>query len=216
MFPSHDPRTCVGVDLGIKRAFVTSEGVFGSRKEINKQLRKFQYQRAQLQRNKTKSTRRKLKQIRRKHRNISKDFTHRCANMILKTNADVIVMEWLRSLKKKSRGKYMNRRLHQWAHGELKTILEYKARTLGKRVVTVNPAYTSQRDYRDIPSGKRRGCRYYASDGVIMDADWQASMGIAKLANIPVSHCNPVLDGQAAVNQPNVGYALHKLTSHVR
>ena len=28
--------------------------------------------------------------------------------------------------------------------------------------------------------GQRKGCRYYASDGVVFDADWNASINIAR------------------------------------
>lgn len=198
---------CIGVDIGIKRAAVTSEGVFIARKEFNHQLRKFSFNRRKLQAKKTRSAKQRLKKMSRRHRDMSKDFTHRCVNKILNTKADTIAIEWLRSLKSKSRGKYMNRRLSQWAYGELRRILEYKAQILGKRIVTVNPAFTSQRDWRGIPSGKRRGCRYYASDGIVYDADWNAAVNIANLyshvSQIPVSHIQ-VLDGQAAVNPPIV------------
>ena len=72
-----------------------------------------------------------------------------------------------------------------------------------------DPAFTSQRDYRGIPDGKRQGCRYYASDGIVYDADWNASVNIANLCShvsqIPVSHVK-VLDGQAAVNPPIVDF----------
>ena len=103
----------------------------------------------------------------------------------------------------------MNRRLSQWAYGEFRRILEYKAQILGKRVVTVNPAFTSQRDWRKIPNGKRQGCRYHASDGIVFDADWNAAMNIAnlhtKVSQIPVSHIK-VLDGQAKVISPIVTF----------
>lgn len=203
--PPETASLCIGVDLGIKRAAVTTEGTVVSRKKFNEKLRCFSFNKRKLQAKKTHSARRRLKRLSRKHANMSKDFTHCCVNETLKTKADVIVVEWLRSLKSKSKGRYMNRRLSQWAYGEFRRILEYKARTLGKRVVTVNPAFTSQRDFRGIPNGKRQGCRYYASDGIVFDADWNASMNIAglyhRVSQIPVSH-RQVLDGQATVNSP--------------
>jgi len=59
-------------------------------------------------------------------------------------------------------------------------ILSYKALLKGKKVVTVNPYNTSQDDYRNLEKGVRKGCRYYASDGKVLDADWNASINIAK------------------------------------
>ena len=74
----------------------------------------------------------------------------------------------------------------------------------GKIVVTVDPAYTSKNDYRGLERGVRRGCRYYASDGNIYDADWNASINIArrysqrkevKGVKLPVSFSMPI-DGR--------------------
>ena len=64
----------------------------------------------------------------------------------------------------------------------LSNLMEFKkeAQALGKRVETVNPAYTSKNDYRGLPKGVRKGCRYYASDGVVLDADHNAAINIAK------------------------------------
>lgn len=204
----------IGVDLGIKRSVVTSEGLFISRKGFNKRLRCFSFNKRKLQTKKTRSAKRKLKTFSNKHRNMSKDFTHCCVNKVLDTKANIIAVEWLKSLKLKNRGKYMNRRLSQWAHGEFKRILEYKAQILGKRIVTVKPAFTSQNDWRNIPKGKRQGCRYYASDSVVLDADWNAAMNIAKLSNISVSHCK-MLDGQALVIEPNVSHNINNVKLHV-
>ena len=71
-------------------------------------------------------------------------------------------------------------------------------------MVTVNPAYTSKNDYRGIKKGKRQGCRYYASDNKVFDADWNASINIAnrysmrkkvKGVELPVSFNLPI-DGK--------------------
>ena len=63
----------------------------------------------------------------------------------------------------------------------IKQILTYKAQALGKRVETVPPEYTSQEDCRTSErSGVRRGCRYICNDGIVFDADWNASVNIAK------------------------------------
>ena len=70
--------------------------------------------------------------------------------------------------------------LSQMPFFTLLTTLSYKALLKGKKVVTVDPAYTSQNDYRVIDKGVRKGCRYYTSDGKVFDADWNASINIAK------------------------------------
>lgn len=193
----------VGVDLGIKRAAFTTEGVAVSRKSFNRQLRQLAFLKAELQRRNTRSAKRHLKRLSRKHKRISVDFNHRIANTILRTPATTIVVENLAGIKNKNRGTFLNRKLGHWAVGDLIRILQYKALALGKRVIMVNPAFTSQRDWRGIADGKRCGCRYIASDGVVFDADWNAAMNIAGRFNIPISY-HEVLDGQARVNEPNV------------
>ncbi len=207
VFPCNTPtpicsdKSCIGVDLGLNCAVATSEGIFLTRTNFNKKLRRFSWNKRKLKSKGTKSARKHLRKASRRHGNMSKNFTHLCTNAVLSTSADVIVLESLSSIKHKNRGKHTNRRYGEWAIGEFRTILEYKAQALGKRVVTVNPAYTSKEDWRGIQAGERKGRRYYGSDGVVWDADWNAAMNIARRANIPISH-RKVLDGQAQVTEP--------------
>ena len=74
--------------------------------------------------------------------------------------------------------------------------LEAKAPLYGKKVETVNPAFTSQQDCRTgKKTGTRKGCRYYCKDGVVFDADWNAALNIAKKTKHPVSNIPPVDGG---------------------
>jgi IS605 OrfB family transposase len=75
--------------------------------------------------------------------------------------------------------------------------LTNKAQLVGKRVETVSPAYTSQTDSRtNKRDGIRQGCRYYCSDGVVLDADYNAAVNIALRANHPLSSSEPPLSGR--------------------
>ena len=65
-------------------------------------------------------------------------------NTILKTKSNTIVMEDLSKIKSKSKGRRFNNRNSQMPYFALRNILTYKASALGKRVVIVNPHYTSQ------------------------------------------------------------------------
>ena len=60
----------------------------------------------------------------------------------------------------------------------LKNILLYKALFLGKEIVTVSPAFTSQDDCRNIERGVRQGRRYFTSDNKVFDSDWNAAINI--------------------------------------
>ena len=63
--------------------------------------------------------------------------------------------------------------------------------------------YTSQLDYRGLDNGKRKGCRYYAIDGKVLDADLNASNNIGLRYNKHSITCS-ALDGQVKVKSPIV------------
>ena len=126
---------------------------------------------------------------------------HRATNALLRsTDASIIVLEDLTKIKKKtSKTKDGYKRIkHNNMLGQVpfylfKKILTYKATLVGKQVVSVSPMYTSQTDCRSNKrDGKRLGCRYYCSDGVVFDADYNASVNIAQKSNHPLSNVLPI------------------------
>jgi len=189
--PIHMENSYIGVDLGERRLAVTSEGKAIINKQFNKEKRKLRYQKrmlnSKIKTTKSSSAKEKLKVLKRKERNKNKNLCHQLSNQILDTKSNTIVLEDLSSLKKNKLGKKnfkssksSKNRLSQMPFYMLLQILSYKALLKGKKVVTVDPAYTSQNDYRVLKGGVRKGCRYYASDGKVFDADWNASINIAK------------------------------------
>jgi len=179
----------VGIDIGIKRLATLSTGVAYSEKKYLANRRKIRHNKRMLKKHKkhSHSARTKLKNMRRHERNVSNDMCHRLANQILATKASILVMEDLSGIKRstartKSGFKRTghNRRIGQVPFYKLKTILTYKAPLVGKRVETVPPEYTSQEDCRSqSKEGCRRvGCRFYAADGRVFDADWNAALNI--------------------------------------
>lgn len=113
-------------------------------------------------------------------------------------------MEDLSGIKSKDKGKNFNNKQAQVPYFDLRRILTYKAPLQGKIVVTVDPAYTSKNDYRNVSRGIRKGCRYYTNDGKVFDADWNASINIAnryamrkkvKGVELPISFNLPI-DGR--------------------
>lgn len=200
--PSND--FCIGVDMGVKRLFTTSEGIAFRDKKYLANRRKLRYLKRKLQSKGTVSAKRHLKFLSKKERNISKDMCHRATNALLNsTNASVIVLEDLSKIKNKTskgtngykRTKH-NNMLGQVPFYLFKSILTYKATLVGKQVVSVSPMYTSQTDSRSgIKDGKRLGCRYYCNDGIVFDADWNASVNIGKRCHHPLSNDVLPLDG---------------------
>ena len=196
---------CLGVDLGIRRLVTTSEGIAYSDKKFLKEKRRLRHLkrilRSKLDSSKSRSAARKLKALKRKEHNQNKNLSHYLANAILETKANVIVMEDLTGIKDSNRGKRFNNRQSQVSYYDLRRILTYKAPLSGKVVATVDPRNTSKDDFRGIERGKRSGCRYYASDGVVLDADWNAAINIAqkysrrreaKGCQLPVSFSPPI------------------------
>ena len=189
--PTHIDNSYLGVDLGFRRLITTSEGIAVDDKQFLKEKRKLRYQKRMLnskrKTTKSSSSKNKLKKLKRKERNKNKNLCHHLSNKILETNANTIVLEDLSSLKKNKLGKKnykssksSKNRLAQMPFYMLLETLSYKALLKGKKVVTVNPYNTSQDDYRGLEKGIRKGCRYYASDGKVLDADWNAAINIAK------------------------------------
>lgn len=184
----------LGIDRGIKRLITCSDGTAISDKEFNKRRRKIRYLKRCLKKKGTKNAKRHLKKLRKREVSMSKDYTYHVAKYILSKSQGIIVLEDLTKIQKRTskkkivtesgETKTINRKRHnnrfgQVALRQLQTVLEYKAPLVGKRVATVEPAYTSQLDYRGLPNGKRLGTRYYAADGLVLDADWNAAINIA-------------------------------------
>jgi len=196
------PSVALGVDLGIRRVAALSDGRLIIDKKFNKEKRRLRYLKRQLQSKGTKSARKKSKKLKRKERNKNKNQTHLVANEILKTSANVIALENLKGIKAKKHKFQKKNAVSQVPFFELRRVLTYKAKNMGKHVCLVSPAYTSQIDsVSGIREGERRGVRFYAKSGLVYDADINAAINIARRSKHPVSQGN-LLDGQGIVNRP--------------
>ena len=205
-----DNKKCLGVDLGINRLASTSDGKIYKGNDFVTYKRKIRWNKRKLQakQNHSHSARKKLRMMRRTETNFSKNYIHHLVNEILVTPANTIVIEDLSKIKRQNKGRSFNDRQAQIPYYLLKTILTYKAASLGKKVVSVKPYNTSKEDHRGLDNGKRKGCRYYGVDGVVLDADLNASNNITFRHNKKHSVSCSALDGQAIVNRLNVGLKL--------
>jgi IS605 OrfB family transposase len=199
-----DNKKCIGVDLGLKRLASTSEGIIIKGNEFNRTKRKIRWNKRKLQSHKSHSTRVKQTKLRRREHHFSKNYIHNVVNHLLTTKANTIVIEDLTKIKSKFKGRRFNNRNSQMPYFLLRNILTYKAASLGKQVVIVNPHWTSQLDHRGLDNGVRKGCRYYGLDKVVLDADLNAANNITFRYDKEHSISCSALDGQVAVNQPIV------------
>ena len=206
-----EPKLALGVDLGCRRFAATSDGRIFLDKDYKKQLRKIRFLKRRL---KAKSATRQLKKLRHKERNINKEFRHKLVNVLLKTKANVVVVENLnaKSIKTKKHFKDNVNRRSQVGFAETLDVLTYKAALIGKLVVRVCPKFSSQIDsVTGKREGKRVGCRFYSKSGLVYDADVNASHVLAQRSNLPYLGGN-ILEGQAIVNSPITGLISRKLT----
>jgi IS605 OrfB family transposase len=176
----------VGIDLGIRYSAVTSEGKFYRYPSFNARKRKLRYLKRCLQSKETHSARKHLRKLRHREQNMNRAQCHLLANAILRdAKGDVLVLEDLTKIKRK-KGFENKNAISQVPFYLLKTVLQYKAPDFGKTVITVSPHYTSQIDHRNgLKTGVRKGMRYTCSDGVVLHADFNASINIRNRWNDP-------------------------------
>ena len=141
--------SAVGVDLGVTRPAVTSDGKFLGKKHWREVVkRRFRLRRA-LQANGSKSAKRHLRCLAGRDLRFRRDCDHVLSKRILESAAPgtVIVVENLTNIRRRVRARRgeAKRRLHSWSFAQLKLFLEYKAEAKGCRVVGIDPRHTSQR-----------------------------------------------------------------------
>jgi IS605 OrfB family transposase len=137
----------VGVDLGISRPAVTSDGSFlGDRRWREVESRIFR-QKRQCQSKGTQSAKRRLRILRGKQARFRRDCDHVISRRIVDAvpAGGTIVMEDLTHIRERVKAhKQQRRRLHGWSFAQLKSFVGYKAEAKGCRVESVDPRYTSQ------------------------------------------------------------------------
>lgn len=210
-----NPESVTGIDLGIKRAVTTSDGIILRDKEFNREKRQLRFLKRKLQSCGTKSARKHLRKVRRKERHKNRDQSHKLANFILNNSpGNIIAVENLKNIKTKtfSKNKHQNNKWAQVPVAQLVNILSYKALLRKKTVIKVSPTFTSQIDHRTgLKDGIRQKSRYICKDGTVLDADVNAAINIRnramsvldipfKLPNHKVSH--NCIFGQALVTEP--------------
>jgi IS605 OrfB family transposase len=170
----------LGVDLGVNKLAVTSNRNFYG-KDIKHKRIKHDKLISQLQSKCTKSAKRKLKTISGRWRRFMRLKNHEISKRIVDGfNGDVIVMEDLSGIRKTA--KY-NKWVHKWTFRQLQSFIEYKALAKGRRVVYINPRYTSKSCSvcHNTETIRHSGFTECKTCGHCSDSDFQASKNIAQL-----------------------------------
>jgi IS605 OrfB family transposase len=185
----------LGVDLGINNIAVCSDNTFWKSGSIKATKGRYQYLRSKLQSIGTRSAKRKLQKLSGRERRFQKDTNHQIANWMLSKPYDVIALEDLTHIRNGNK----NKKLGKWSFAELRSIIEYKAIAIGKKVIAINPMYTSRTcskcgfQKKENRNGKIFKCK---SCGFQTDADLNASKNIAVFSTSDHS--------RLTVNQPIV------------
>ena len=180
----------LGIDLGVNKIAVTSDGKFYG-KDI-KQL-KINHDRfvSILQSKGTKASKRKLKKLSGNWSRFIRWSNHNISSDIVKNlnNGDVIVMEDLKGIR--TTAKY-NKWVHKWAFRQLQSFIEYKALAKGIRIVYVNPKYTSKSCSicHNIDTIRHSGFIECRICGHCSDSDFGASKNIAQLYQSKMCRAN--------------------------
>lgn len=193
----------LGIDRGIYNPIVTSDGSFvGCGKDVRRIKNNYQYLRQQLQKKGTRSAKRKLRKVSGKEKRFVLDFNHCLSKKIANSDYQVFVLEKLKNMRKNKYSKKFNKKMGNWSYYQFEQLLKYKAESLGKHVVYINPAYTSQECSccGKILKSNRKGNLYSCECGFSLHADHNAAINIRnRFLNSPEFS---KISG-AVVNQPN-------------
>jgi putative transposase len=146
----YEPTGWLGVDLGIVNIATDSDGASYSGESIERTRQWYRKRRAALQKVQTKSSKRHLKRLSRRQRHFQKDTNHCISKRLVATAkraARGIALEELTGIRArvKVRGAAQRARHSNWAFGQLRQFVTYKAQRAGVRVVIIDPRATSQR-----------------------------------------------------------------------
>lgn len=140
----------VGLDVGVTTFATISDGSTiqnprffeKKQKELAKANRRFQKARDSKNERKIKKSKRVVQRVHEKIFNCRHDFLHKTTNSLIQ-KYDVIVVEDL-NINSLLQKKWCNKQILDAAWGNFSKILSFKAECAGKKVVKVNPAYSSQ------------------------------------------------------------------------
>lgn len=196
--------TALGLDRGLYSLVTTSEGKHYTAQEVRAVRRRYLYTRKKLQQKGTPAAKRLLKKLSGKEKRFMLNYNHIITKELVNNPAhSIFVLENLKGIRAKRKGKKLNTWLSQWSYFQLENLLQYKAEGLGKTVVFIDPRYTSQRCNACalIEKTNRHKNKYVCkSCGTVEHADVNAAMNIRDLYYLSLSQQTE----QALVNEPNI------------
>jgi IS605 OrfB family transposase len=138
----------LGVDLGIVNIATDSDGTTYTGEAVERVRSHFARRRAGLQRRRTKAAKRRLRKLSGQQRRFQTHTNHVISKALVQTaqrSGRAIGLEDLTHIRKRVKARRGQRgRLHNWAFGQLRQFVQYKAQLAGVPVLLVDPRHTSK------------------------------------------------------------------------
>lgn len=190
------PSAIIGIDLGMRRIAVTSDGqnaAFYAGGPLTDRAHRFQRLRRALQAKGTRSARRHLRRLGRDWQRFTASTNHVIARRIVDAApaGSLFAVEDLKGIRDRCRHRKGEQRgaFHRWSFAQLQGFLAYKAAAAGSRIVMVDPRHTSQTCLRCgyVARGNRRTQSVFACQRChfTLNADLSAARTLRRRANDP-------------------------------
>lgn len=201
--PKKNPSSILAVDLGVHNIATTVNSVDGKPRFYGKRLRTVRGHYFHLRRNLP--NRKAVKKVGNHEKRIVNHELHKISKAIVqeadKTNS-LIVLGKLKGIRRNHKGRRFNRKINNFPYHKLLSFIEYKASWLGRSVLKVNEAYTSQTCSRCGTKGLRvRGLFQCPHCGLNLNADYNGAKNILQRA-IGTLHTEPLSMVGAGLTQP--------------
>lgn len=176
----------LGIDRGINRLAVCSDGKFHSSRKLKEVAMRYKRLRTALQKRGTRSAKRHLCRVSGKEKRFKADINHQISKQIVDSlePGDIIAVEDLSGIRNIKLRKKQREALHSWNYYQLGQFLTYKAVTKGVKVVQVDPAYTSQMCSRCGTIDRRN--RKTQSDFCCLNCDFKLNADLNASRNIAI------------------------------
>lgn len=200
------PKDAVGVDLGIVRVAVDSDGESHSGAAVESCRQRYAKLRANLQRCGSKSAKRHLKRVAGKEAAYRRNENHRISKKLVAKARDTeraIAIEDLTGIRERTTVRKRQRARHNgWSFKQLRSFLQYKAKLAGVPLIVVNAKNTS----RTCPQCGHceKGNRKSQSEFVCRHCGYSNNADFVGALNVRAKALPFVL---AAVDPPKVGAA---------
>jgi IS605 OrfB family transposase len=180
----NEHRTVLGVDMGIEALIVTSTGEFWSGRELSHWRREFERRRQSLQEHGSRWAHEAMQRVGRREAGYYDDVLHTISKGVVEEavahGCAAIAIENLNGIRARLPEAA---RFQQWAFRQVQSFIQYKARAVGIKVISVNPADTSQRCSRcghTASTNRRTRSAFHCGDcGYNVNADYNAAKNVA-------------------------------------